>query len=97
MKERILYQMGKGLMLIIPKDIGDFWGPYLKDPNQNTIPLIHVSWKEVDIFFEDKIINDKVCKVLEEDLKDEEGRVYRKGWKSNGWNGEKYDFYRMVQ
>lgn len=61
---------------------------------------LFLEWEEVDTILLDNQLYQKhkviVAKAEKEDLM-REGNMIKQGWKSKGWDGENFDYYRLVQ
>jgi len=102
--ETILEKIGTSYVLKVPKQNLRESGrmPLLvdrfrQDHEFKRQPIL-VGWEEVDklLKMERLLLGNMLCKVEKEDLKDGD-RVYKQGWKSMGWDGENFDYYRLLR
>lgn len=103
--ETIVEKIGSGMVLKVPKNDMREKGRMpmlvegLSTQGQARRSLL-LRWEEVDMILLDNRLYQKhrviLAKVEKEDMTNE-GVVIKQGWKSKGWDGERFDYYRFVQ
>lgn len=109
--ETIIQKIGEGMALKVPKqhlrEIGRV--PLLIDGHRRDSEFkkqpILVGWEEVDMILLDNKLYQKhrvnLAKAEKDDIvhKDGDGNITSKkeGWKSKGWDGKNFDYYRLIQ